>query len=208
MPFPLFVVAKRAGQSLVATCITGPTRPRRLFYVHDSHRNTRFLVDTGAEVSVVPPTRAERSQPQGIFTLQPVDGAQIATFSVRSCILHIGLRRTFRWVFVIANVKQAILGADFLHHFGLIVDIRFITHYTICLITELTVEHHYLTIKCKQLFTCCSIIRSMQLCILSGLSFVYCFFYEILKYDVQCLFLQYRLSCLSKVATDNKHSSK
>ena len=25
----------------------------------------------------------------------------------------------FRWVFVIANVKQAILGADFLQHFGL-----------------------------------------------------------------------------------------
>ncbi len=28
-------------------------------------------------------------------------------------------------VFIIANVKQAILGADFLHHFGLVVDIRY-----------------------------------------------------------------------------------
>ena len=27
---------------------------------------------------------------------------------------------TFRWVFVIANVKQAILGPDSLHHFGLV----------------------------------------------------------------------------------------
>ncbi len=105
-----------------------PNPSRRLFYVHDSHSNTRFLVDTGAEVSVVLPTRAERSRPQGIFTLQAVDGTPIATYGVRSCTLNIGLRRTFRWVFIIANVKQAILGADFLHHSRLIVDIR---HHTL-----------------------------------------------------------------------------
>ncbi len=52
-----------------------------------------------------------------------VDGSSIATYGVHSRTLNIGLRRTFRWVFVIANVKQAILGADFLQHFGLVVDI-------------------------------------------------------------------------------------
>ena len=35
-----------------------------------------------------------------------------------------GLRRTFRWVFTIADVKQHILGADFLSHFGLIVNMQ------------------------------------------------------------------------------------
>ena len=128
MPPSLFLAVKRTGRSLVATSVAGPTHFGRLFYVHDSRSNTRFLVDTGAEVSVVPPTRAERSRPQGIFTLQAVDGTQIATYGVRSCSLNIGLRRTFRWVFMIANVKQAILGADFLHHFGLVVDIR---HHTL-----------------------------------------------------------------------------
>ena len=38
--------------------------------------------------------------------------------------VRIGLRRTFRWVFVIADVSHAILGADFLRHFGLMVDLR------------------------------------------------------------------------------------
>ena len=38
--------------------------------------------------------------------------------------LNLELRRTFRWVFVIANAKQAILGEDFLHHFSLVVDLR------------------------------------------------------------------------------------
>ncbi len=120
MPLPLYLVVKWAGRSLAATSVAGPTHPGRLFYVHDNCSNTRFLVDTGAEVSVVPPTHTERSHPQGMFTLQGVDGTQIATYGVRSCTLNIGLCRTFRWVFIIANVKQAILGADFLHHCSLL----------------------------------------------------------------------------------------
>ena len=36
--------------------------------------------------------------------------------------VHIGLRHTFCWVFVIADVKDAIEGADFLQRYGLVVD--------------------------------------------------------------------------------------
>ena len=39
----------------------------------------------------------------------------------RSLTLDLGLRRTFRWI-VIADVAMPIRGADFLRHFGLIVD--------------------------------------------------------------------------------------
>ena len=123
MPPSLFLVVKWTGRSLAVTSVAGSPHCCRLFYVHDSHSNTRFLVNTGAVVSVIPPTHAECSRPQGIFTLQAVDGTQISTYGVRSCTLNIGLRHTFRWVFIIANVNQAILCADFLHHFGLIVDI-------------------------------------------------------------------------------------
>ena len=38
--------------------------------------------------------------------------------------LDLGLRRTFPWVFVIADTQSPILGADFLQHFGLLVDLR------------------------------------------------------------------------------------
>ncbi len=75
-----------------------PTHLGRLFYVNDCNSNTRFLVDTGAEVSVIPPTRAERSHPQCAFSLQGVDGSSIATYGVHSRTLNIGLRRTFCWV--------------------------------------------------------------------------------------------------------------
>ncbi len=37
---------------------------------------------------------------------------------------HLGLRRKFQWVFVEAAVQQPILGADFLKHFNLLVDLK------------------------------------------------------------------------------------
>ena len=38
--------------------------------------------------------------------------------------IDIGLRRTFRWIFILADIPTPILGADFLAHFNLKVDVR------------------------------------------------------------------------------------
>ena len=38
--------------------------------------------------------------------------------------LNLGLRRDFVWIFVVADVSKPIIGADFLAHFGLLVDMR------------------------------------------------------------------------------------
>ena len=105
----------------MATSATG-LQPSRLFHVNDKATGTRFLVDTGAEVSVIPPSCTDRKHLQGNFTLQAVNNTAIATYGTRSLTLDLGLRRTFRWIFVIADVKKPILGADFLRHFGLLVD--------------------------------------------------------------------------------------
>ena len=43
-----------------------------------------------------------------------------ATFESASQTINLGLRRTFRWFFLIADVKHPILGVDFLHHFNLL----------------------------------------------------------------------------------------
>lgn len=116
---------KRSGPVLAATSADGLLiSPSRLFYVSDRSTGLRFLVDTGAEVSVIPPTRTDRNNRHGNFSLQAVNNTSIATYGIRSLTLNLGLRRTFRWVFIIADVKQPILGADFLRHFGLLVDLR------------------------------------------------------------------------------------
>lgn len=90
MPTPLFEGGKRSGQSLVATS-TGQ-QPSRLFYVTDKHSGSRFLVDTGAEASVIPPSPAERKHRQERSSLQAVNGTPIATYGSRSLTLDLGLR--------------------------------------------------------------------------------------------------------------------
>ena len=62
---PLRLEVKLPGRSLVATSVAGPTPQGRLFYVKDSSSSLRFLVDTGAQVSIVPPTRADRANKHG-----------------------------------------------------------------------------------------------------------------------------------------------
>ena len=121
MPTTLQHRVKRPGQTLAATGAPGLV-PSRLFYITDRSCGLRFLVDTGAEVSVLPPSRTERKHPQDNLTLQAVNSSPIATYGTRSLTLDLGLRRTFRWVFILANVEQPILGADFLRHFNLLVD--------------------------------------------------------------------------------------
>ncbi|XP_064475437.1 uncharacterized protein LOC135389303 [Ornithodoros turicata] len=60
-----------------------------------------------------------------VDTIKPPD-AKAKTcyaFSSLSATLDMGLLRTLPWLFLVAGVRQAILGADFLHHFGLSVDV-------------------------------------------------------------------------------------
>ena len=56
--------------------------------------------------------------------LEAVNSTSIPTFGTRSLTLTLGLRRTFRWPFIIADVRKPVLGADFLHHFNLLVDVK------------------------------------------------------------------------------------
>ncbi len=96
----------------------------RLFYVTDTHTDTRFLVDTGSEVSVILLTLSKRKSPPDKLTLIAVNSTPITTYGKQSLTLNLGLRRSFAWIFIIADVQRPILGADFLQHFGLSVDMK------------------------------------------------------------------------------------
>ena len=51
--------------------------------------------------------------------LQAANGTKIRTFGEKLIKLNLGLRRDFSWPFVVADVKYPIIGADFLAHFEL-----------------------------------------------------------------------------------------
>ena len=94
------------------------------FFISDCYTGLRFLIDTGAQVSVLPPSPEDRKHPRSDLTLQAVNNTPIRMFGTRSLTLNLGLHRTFRWVFVVAETTTPILGADFLRHFGLLVDLK------------------------------------------------------------------------------------
>ena len=125
-PTPLFLQCSKAGQTPAKLVATGTTSllPSHLFFITDNNSAYRFLVDTGAEVSVLRPTRTDRKHPQEGCNLLAVNGSSIPTYGKRSLTLNLGLRRVFRWIFIVANVQAPILGADFPHYFSLLVDIK------------------------------------------------------------------------------------
>lgn len=57
------------------------------------------------------------------YRLFAANGSEIRTYGVKSLVLNLKLKRAFRWTFVIADVSQPILGADFLSHYRLLVDL-------------------------------------------------------------------------------------
>ena len=83
-------VGKRSGQSLAATSDPGlPTS--RLLFLTDTTSGRRFLIDTGAEISVIPPSSTDRKNKQGRSGLRAVNVSPIATFGTRSLNLDLGL---------------------------------------------------------------------------------------------------------------------
>nr|VZH99319.1 unnamed protein product [Spirometra erinaceieuropaei] len=114
---------KRPRQPVMVTTAAGPSRLSRLFYINDKSSGLRFLVDTGAEVSAILPLRRHHLKPSK-FSLQAANSTTISTYGQRSLTLDLGLRRRFQWVFIEADVKSTIIGADFLSSFGLTVDVR------------------------------------------------------------------------------------
>ena len=124
MQTALQLVGKPPSQSLTATAVAGPGKPGRLLYVLDKRTKTKYLVDTGACISVVPPSHTDRVTRKPCFdrNLQAANGTKIATWGERSVTLDLGLRRSFQWVFTVADVQRPILGIDFLSHFHLSVD--------------------------------------------------------------------------------------
>lgn len=96
---------------------------RRLF-VTDRGTRVDFLVDTGADLCVFPRKMVRGRRQRSTYELSAANGTVIHTYGTETLSLDLGLRRTFTWRFVLADVARPIIGADFLSHYGLLVDLR------------------------------------------------------------------------------------
>ena len=84
----------------------------------------RFLVDTGAEVSLLPASSSDRNRNTPGLSLQAANNSTIPTYGTRSLTLDLSLPHPLPWIFTLARVNTAILGADFLRHYQLAVDMK------------------------------------------------------------------------------------
>ena len=91
---PLFMDGKQPGWVLMVTNNNGPSLSRLLF-VTERTSGLRFLVDTGAEVSVLPVCQLFHSSPPAGSPLQAVNNSSIVTFGMASRTLNLGIR----WIY-------------------------------------------------------------------------------------------------------------
>ncbi|XP_071444855.1 uncharacterized protein [Hetaerina americana] len=115
-------IAALTQQGVIAADARCP-QPRRL-YVVDSVTKTEFLVDTGSDLCVYPRKLVKGRQPLSTYQLFAANGTVIKTYGWLDLALNLGLKRDFRWRFVVADVDRPIIGVDFLSFYSLLVDVR------------------------------------------------------------------------------------
>ena len=84
--------------------------------------NKAFLIYTGAEVSVVPASEQERQGAPLQKELVAENGSCIRCYGEKKLRLHVGTRH-YEWTFLVADVWRPLIGADFLMHSSLLVDL-------------------------------------------------------------------------------------
>lgn len=82
------------------------------------------MIDTGSDVSVFPRKMVRRSLAPTDFQLFAANNTIIKTYGSEVRTLDLRLRRSFSWRFVVADVIQPIIGADFLAHHGILPDLK------------------------------------------------------------------------------------
>lgn len=112
---------KRPRQSVIATndCQNSTGR----LFITDRDSNEQFLVDTGSDICVYPVSAFRDRRSKTSYQLSAANGSAIDTYGYLTLKLNLGLRRSFPWRFVVADVTKAIIGVDFLSHYRLIVDV-------------------------------------------------------------------------------------
>lgn len=91
-------------------------------HVFDKVTADTFLIDTGAEISLLPVGDTSSKIPNN-FKLLAANNTPIHTYGDQFRTLHLGIR-PITWNFCVADVPHPIIGADLLKHYGLLPDLQ------------------------------------------------------------------------------------
>ncbi|GFY15154.1 hypothetical protein TNCV_1569681 [Trichonephila clavipes] len=119
---PCAFVQKRV--SYVIAGMAEPSKHTSRLFLLDRKSGQKFLIDSGSEICVIPPSPTMNKSPQSNFSLFAANNTKIPAYGMVCKELNLGLRRPFIWTFIIADVSSPIIGADFLKHFNLLIDLK------------------------------------------------------------------------------------
>ncbi|GFU84159.1 retrotransposable element Tf2 155 kDa protein type 1 [Trichonephila clavipes] len=100
-----------------------PSQHTSRLFLLDRKSGQKFLIDSGSEICVIPPSPTMNKSPQSNF-LFAANNTTIPAYGMVRKELNLGLRRPFIWTFIIADISSPIIGADFLKHFNLLIYLK------------------------------------------------------------------------------------
>ena len=92
--------------------------------VRDRNSGLIFLVDSGAEISSIPHTFCSKPETEVKYPVTAANGTEIRTFGLHGFTLNLGFPKQQTWNFLVTDLKQPIIGADFLKYYDLLPDLR------------------------------------------------------------------------------------
>ncbi|XP_026476000.1 uncharacterized protein LOC113381410 [Ctenocephalides felis] len=96
------------------------------FQLSVADRKTRihFLIDSVSVLSILPASKFATGRAKEELFLYAANSSRISTYGKRTLELDLSLRRPFTWQFTIVDVTTAIIGADLLSHYNLLIDLK------------------------------------------------------------------------------------
>lgn len=92
-------------------------------FLIDRITNQRFLVDSGSDVSILASDGINLIEDRN-SNFFAANGQSVKTYGHKYLTTDFGLSRLFHFKFILAKTSTSIIGADFLAHFNLIVDLK------------------------------------------------------------------------------------
>lgn len=110
-------------ENTLAAADSSVTEKSYRLFITDKKSGLTFLIDTGANISCIPKKKGVIAKPLN-FQLYAANNTIIPTYGEKTLEIDFNLRRPFKWTFIVAEVSKPIIGADFLQHHQLIVDVK------------------------------------------------------------------------------------
>lgn len=116
------IIGKLMIQANEKGCELGTTSKR--LFVKDKISTLNFLIDSGADLSSIPVTDNQQKTIKPFQSdIYAANNTPINLYGKATKNIDFNLDKQFTWTFIVSDVRTPIIGADFLSHYNLLVDV-------------------------------------------------------------------------------------